>query len=907
MTVKKLLIPDFKSLKAAIKNPGPQPPLPQDSEDIQSVGPSTQIGRYSSQIIDSQEIPVPPPKQPTSRRRRSEVLSQPPAVVSRPTSPPTSVCVKLTLPADPKQHFTQFFPWSDDLLELNVSVFGNKNGYREHQQEAVNAVMDQFDVFVILPTGGGKSLIFQLPAVASPGLTVVVMPLVSLINDQVQHMNRLGVPVVSLVGEVSKTTIEKTFQDIRQNRVCILYITPERIAKSRAIIDLFSELNNRNLLRRFVIDEAHCVSTMGHSFRSDYLELKILRTQFRNVPLLALTATATQMVVQDVLAQLGLCERSVFVIKGSLDRLNLKWQVFEKKRTLTEDIFRIIRNDYSDGSSGIIYCLSQAQCEKTATELRTRGVRAAHYHAAMSQRDRETAQREWMEETVQVVCATIAFGMGINKPNVRFVMHHSLPKSMENLYQEQGRAGRDGIPSRCMVWYDYGDKIRNHGLICSEKSRHVDQQVAALLEVVKYCEDKVTCRRKIFASHFGEMGQHTCRQLLGQVQQCDVCESGSSSPENIVVEDCTGIGQKIFTVLQEIDGMNGGSSRHKGRFSGQVPHPTAVQLKDIVLGTLGTDTSNRFKEWASLKNFACLRGEWGLNVKLMDLIHKMIVDGWIIEVCELNNYHGYTGHVRMGRGGGQVICRTPRLGLVDTFQFERSIRSALSDSRLSAAPPVQPVVKAHPLSKEQKIELKGAINHMRSQIAKEEKTLPFEVFPDTTVLDLIEQLPQTVDDLEDIDKLNDRKIHMYGERIIECIRGFMEENGLEVNLVRQTACKVKEPNPSDTQTPIRMVTNPNGDVSLKDLQSTADTQQTFSTRFAKKRKSSSGGIQPRSSTSQATTSSNAADELKHLCDEAIIDLCTSPILPQKTEQMNSIQFEDISDEYLQWLKREGVI
>jgi hypothetical protein len=487
------------------------------------------------------------------------------------------------------------------------------------------------------------------------------------------------------------------------------------------------------------------------------------------------------------------------------------------------------------------------------------------------------------------------------------VMHHSLPKSMENLYQEQGRAGRDGICSRCIVWYDYGDKIRNHGLICSENSRHVDQQVASLLEVVKYCEDKVTCRRKIFASHFGEVGQKTCREMPGQVQQCDVCESGSSMPENIVVEDCTWIGEKIYAVLQEIEGLNG-SSRRNGRFGGNVPYPTAVQLKDIVLGTLGTDTSNRFKEWGGLRNFACMRGEWGLNVKLMDLIHKMIVEGWIVEVCELNNYHGYTGHVRVGRIGGNLICRTPRIGLVDTFQFERAIRSALSESRPPPpAAPVQPVVKAHPLTKEQKIELKGAINHMRSQIAKEEKTLPFEVFPDTTVLDLIEQLPQTVDDLEDIDKLNDRKINMYGERIIECIRSFMEENGLHANTTRPSVARAKETIQSDTQTPIRLVANPNGDVVLKEAQSTADTHYTFSTRFAKKRKSSSGAMQSRSSESQATTSSNAVDEIQNLCDEAIIDLCTSPILPQKTEQMNGIQFEDISDEYLQWLKREGVI
>ena len=891
MTIKNLLIPDFKSLKAAIKNSNSQPrestSTSQDLEEIQSVGPSTQIGRYSSQISfvgghDSQEN-EPPKSVPIKTRRRSLSLhTQPIFEKTNPSATSPPVCVKRILPTDPNQYFKKYFPWSDNLLDLNVSVFGNKNGFREHQLEAVNAVMDQYDVFVILPTGGGKSLIFQLPALASPGLTVVIMPLVSLINDQVQHMNRLGVPVASLVGEVSRPQIDTIFRDIRDNKVSILYVTPERISKSTTLLDLFHQLSSNNCLTRFVIDEAHCVSTMGHSFRADYLELKILRSKFPHIPILALTATATSAVVTDVLNQLALTQSSVYITRGSLDRPNLKWQVFEKKRSLSEDICRIIKTDYSDGSSGIIYCLSQAQCEKVANELRSSGVRAGHYHAAMSQKDRETVQRQWMEESIQVVCATIAFGMGINKPNVRFVMHHSMPKSIENLYQEQGRAGRDGIPSRCILYYDYADKIRNHGLINSDGGNNTSHQIESLVQVVRYCEDKVTCRRQFFASHFGELGkQEDCRNVIG-AQLCDVCESGSNLVNNIVIEDCTSIGIKILEILEELHG------KHFGGRGGK--YPTAMQLRDIVTGTLG----NR-GEWTRLKNFACLRGEWSMNVKLIDLIHKMIVDGWIEEICELNNYNGYTGYVRMGRRRDELVCKTPKIGLVDTFQFERAIRSALIESR-----PVAPVAepKRHPLSNDQRIELKGALNHLRSQIAKEEKTLAFEVFPDTTVLDLIEQLPKKLDDLQDVDKLNDRKIALYGERIVECIRGFMEEQGLGSFVSTMNTAPVAKP--SLQEQPIRLVTNSKGDMSLKDSQSTAvSSNETYATRFTKKRKSSAS--------EKAATPHAGIDEITNLSDEAIIDLCTSPIIPQKLSQSNRVQFEDISEEYLQWLKEEGVI
>jgi len=925
MTINKFLIPDFKSLKAAIKNERlsqsqkDMKELTATNDDIQSVGPGTQF-HHNSQFsfldsqtaanLDSQPVqmnlrisqapdggsPGPVAKRPKRSRRKSIAPIDDDPLVSAfiPRRPDSIPLVHVNHEIRPLSYFSDStpFPWQDELLELNAGIFGNKDGFRLNQCEAINAVMDGHDVFVILPTGGGKSLIFQLPAISEKnfGLTLVIMPLVSLIRDQVEQMKRLvgEGPVDCMIGDVNKNQQAKIFSKIRSGETRLLYVAPERIVNSSNLFSVLEELNSQNLLRRFVIDEAHCVSTMGHSFRSDYLELKILRKSFPNIPILALTATATGAVVEDVMNQLGLSERSTIVIRGSLDRSNLKWQVFEKSRNISDEIFRIIKTDYSDGSSGIVYCLSQALCERVAADLRSRGIRAGHFHAGMPVGEKNAVQSNWMADEIQVVCATIAFGMGINKPNVRFVIHHAIPKSMENLYQEQGRAGRDGLPSRCIVFYDYNDKIKNHGLIISENGNHA-HAIESLLSVVSYCEERVTCRRKIFAKHFGDTVcgvQRSCIEIGSSdvaVEMCDNCESLVMVGGGFVEEDCTLVARKVVETVGE---LTAGTCHRGSRGWGR---STLNQLKEILIGS----SEPRYREWSSMRNFGSLKGKWSRETCLVRLLHRLVIEGWIDEDCQLNNYNGYNGYVEIGKraGVGSIVVLQPKRGVggaVDNFEFERAIRRAMTASKpltTTAPPPTESPV----LSQDLKFELKGALNHLRSQIAREEKALPFEIFPDTTVLDLIDQLPQTLDDLENIDKLNDRKIDLYGEKILECIRMFLEEKGIV--LISKSV-----PSIVGDVGGVRMIAGGTTDV--------------YARRF-------SGMVKPPpkpvvSAASQISASSNVSSEIQELSEEAIIDLCTSPVLSQKSLQSNSqtssnIVFEDISDEYIQWLKNEGAI
>jgi superfamily II DNA helicase RecQ len=452
--------------------------------------------------------------------------------------------------------------------------------------------------------------------------------------------------------------------------------------------------------------------------------------------------------------------------------------------------------------------------------------------------------------------------------------------------------------------------------------------VDSLLAVVAYCEEKVACRRQIFFQHFkqGETGssgpvekhQKSCRETLSEnpsvsaVEVCDNCElmigCGGSHSE----EDCTEIGMKIVGVLREIAG---GVSRRGYRGWGR---PTLNQLKEILVGS----SEPRYKEWSTLASFGCLKGPWMLETPLVQLLHRMITNRWIDESVELNNYNGYTGYCQVGfkAGMGKLIVLVPKRGGggVDNFEFERAIRSAMTKSRpqVGTSAPVgipSTSVTSPPdiwtLPADIRLELKGALNVIRSQIAKEEKAMPFEIFPDTTVLDLIDQLPKTIEDLEDIDKLNDRKIEMYGERILECIRMFLEEKGIVPPSWSQDK-KVVVIHNEGADRAIRMVASAaQGNV-------TSQTATVYAKRFSSRKSFGSTNVsttpvmKPESAPVHGIATASSYDDIGNLSEEAIIDLCTSPVLTQKSSSQqtsSSIHFEDISDEYIQWLKDEGAI
>nr|XP_028961148.1 ATP-dependent DNA helicase Q-like 4A isoform X6 [Malus domestica] len=439
------------------------------------------------------------------------------------------------------------FPWTKKLEDGNKKVFGN-HSFRLNQREVINATMSGYDVFVLMPTGGGKSLTYQLPALICQGITLVISPLVSLIQDQIMHLLQANIPAAYLSANMEWTEQQEILRELNYEycKYKLLYVTPEKVAKSDALLRQLENLNARQLLARIVVDEAHCVSQWGHDFRPDYQALGILKQKFPNTPVLALTATATASVKEDVVQALGLVNCIVF--RQSFNRPNLRYSVIPKTKKCLDDIDKFIKENHYD-ESGIIYCLSRMDCEKVAERLQECGHKAAFYHGSMDPAQRAFVQKQWSKDEINVICATVAFGMGINKPDVRFVIHHSLPKSIEGYHQECGRAGRDGQRSSCVLYYSYSDYIRvkhmisqgvieqsplasgYNRIITANSGRVLETNTENLLRMVSYCENDVDCRRLLQLIHFGEnFDSATCKKT------CDNCLKIRTFSEKDVTE-----------------------------------------------------------------------------------------------------------------------------------------------------------------------------------------------------------------------------------------------------------------------------------------------------------------------------------------------------------------------------------
>lgn len=402
--------------------------------------------------------------------------------------------------------------WSRDL-KLAMKERFHLRGFRPNQLEAINATLSGKDTFVLMPTGGGKSLCYQLPAIINSGktrgVTVVISPLLSLMQDQVDHLQELKIQAFLINSEVSAEHRKLVMESLRDPQVekfiQLLYITPEMISKSQMIVNALRELHNRKKLARIVIDEAHCVSQWGHDFRPDYKLLGDVRGQFRGVPVMALTATATENVKVDVIHNLRIerCE----VLTQSFNRPNLRYEVRSKGKGngVLESIATTISTKYMN-QSGIIYCLSRQNCEKLAEKLRKQKIKAWHYHAGMEAEEKRLVQKQWQAGTYHVIVATIAFGMGIDKPDVRFVIHHTIPKSLEGYYQETGRAGRDGKRSGCYLYYGYQDTNSLKRMIDEGEGswEQKERQRQMLRSVVGFCENKSDCRRVQVLNYFNE-------------------------------------------------------------------------------------------------------------------------------------------------------------------------------------------------------------------------------------------------------------------------------------------------------------------------------------------------------------------------------------------------------------------
>ncbi|KAG2168976.1 hypothetical protein VTO58DRAFT_111500 [Aureobasidium pullulans] len=444
------------------------------------------------------------------------------------------------------------FPWTKQVKTGLTKVF-QLPGFRLNQANAINATLAGRHVFVLMPTGGGKSLCYQLPAIVrtgkTSGVTVVVSPLLSLMEDQVSHLRALHIQAFALTGSTSmdeRREITSTFTKPNvQDFVQLLYVTPEMLNKSGMMKTAFKDLHRRGKLARIVIDEAHCVSQWGHDFRPDYKELGMVLKEYPGVPIMALTATATENVKVDTIGNLGIngCE----VYSQSFNRPNLTYHVDNKpkKSALLDKIQEIIEDKHKD-KCGIIYCLSRKQCEDVADELRQRGIEAHHYHAGMEPEAKSKVQRDWQRGDTKVIVATIAFGMGIDKPDVRFVIHHTIPKSLEGYYQETGRAGRDGASSDCYLFYGTHDLFTLRKMIDENETgskEQKDRQHDMLRRVVQFCLNKTDCRRVQVLAYFAEtFSKEDCEN------GCDNCDT----TEELVETDYTELGLAAIGLVKEM-------------------------------------------------------------------------------------------------------------------------------------------------------------------------------------------------------------------------------------------------------------------------------------------------------------------------------------------------------------------
>lgn len=422
------------------------------------------------------------------------------------------------------------YPWSQDLRKTLIHQF-KLRGFRPGQLDAINATLGGEHCFVLMPTGGGKSLCYQLPSVITSGktrgVTIVVSPLLSLMEDQVTSASqRFGMQAFLINGESTQEQKNAIMDCLRerdpQKFMQLLYVTPEMLSKNQRMISAFQQLHSRGHLARIVIDEAHCVSQWGHDFRPDYKALGDVVRHFPGVPVIALTATATQLVRTDVVANLGIQGCRQF--SQSFNRPNLSYEVLPKAKGVINSIAELIKEKHPK-TSGIIYCLSRMSCEQVAQKLTELGIKAHHYHAGMEPADRSAVQRKWQQNEYHVIVATIAFGMGIDKADVRYVIHHTLPKSLEGYYQETGRAGRDGKKSDCYLYYQYADSRTLRKMIDEgEGSREQKQRLHDMLRtVIQFCENKADCRRAQVLNYFSEsFDKARCNET------CDNCQSGGT-------------------------------------------------------------------------------------------------------------------------------------------------------------------------------------------------------------------------------------------------------------------------------------------------------------------------------------------------------------------------------------------
>ncbi|MGI8419507.1 MAG: DNA helicase RecQ [Candidatus Levyibacteriota bacterium] len=596
-----------------------------------------------------------------------------------------------------------------DLQSTLQQYFGYST-FRPLQKEIVTDIINNKDVFVLMPTGGGKSLCYQLPSIIMPGTTIVISPLISLMKDQVDALRLNGVTAAFLNSSLSAKDQNSVLRQLESNEMSLLYIAPERLAQPG-----FMEKLQSITINFFAIDEAHCISQWGHDFRPEYRQLKSLRQHFPDKAIIALTATATPRVKTDIIKELDIARASTY--QASFVRPNLSYRILPKQKPFNQ-VLEYIKT--RPGEAGIIYCQSRKKVESVAERLEAEGIRALPYHAGLNVEIRQQNQERFLREDVDVIAATVAFGMGINKSNVRYVIHYDLPQSLEHYYQETGRAGRDGLPSECLFLYSIADKYTYERFIL-EKQSPEEQLIAKtqLQRVVDYAQSRI-CRRTLLLQYFAEYAKEAT---------CAACDNCLTPQETI---DGTVLAQKILSCVYRVK-ERFGLTHVAGILTGSKMEKI-LQYNHDKLSTYGIITDYSAQE-----------------VKM-----------FIYEIIQLS-------YLQQSKDQYGLLALTPK-----------SKALLLGKNAIKLTKPLEQKIAV----KEKRdyyddynmnSQLFNRLRSVRKKLADEKNVPPYVVFSDATLKEMATTIPLSLKQFSQIKGVGAQKLEQYGEIFIGTIKKFVAE------------------------------------------------------------------------------------------------------------------------------------
>lgn len=604
---------------------------------------------------------------------------------------------------------------TDQTLKEVLKNFFGFSGFKGHQEAIIENVLDGNDTFVIMPTGGGKSLCYQLPAMMYEGTAIVVSPLIALMKNQVDAIrgfaSETGIAHV-MNSSLSRGEMEIVHEDLLSGRTKLLYVAPESLTKEENV-EFFKKIQ----ISFFAIDEAHCISEWGHDFRPEYRKLRpIINEISDNVPVIALTATATPKVQSDIQKNLHMTKAKVF--KSSFNRSNLYYEVRPKTKNVIRDLIHFIKGN--QGKSGIVYCLSRKKVEEIAESLQVNGIKALPYHAGLDSATRVNNQDRFLMEDVDVIVATIAFGMGIDKPDVRFVVHHDIPKSLESYYQETGRAGRDGGEGKCITFYSYEDiqKLEKFAKGKPVADQEISKQL--LLETVSFAESSI-CRRKQLLYYFGEIYEH---------DNCHNCDNCNNPKELFEVTDDVVLAIETVKATKELF-----KSKHICQVIMGVENTNIRTVKHNLLDVFGKGSEHDMMYW--------------MGVVRQALIHQLLVK-------DIEQY----GVLKLTPKAKEFLVKPYKIMMARDHNYDNVDTDVVATQKTGMAGDSR---------------LFKMLKDLRKDISKRERIAPFAVFQDPSLEDMCIQFPISMDELPRITGVGVGKAQKYGAPFVKLIKEFVEE------------------------------------------------------------------------------------------------------------------------------------